>query len=101
MSWVWPLRVLGWSVRLIAALLTKRFEGRRGEPWVCPFHGEEESIASCFAADQLSSFRVACVADHISSRNKLYSFQLLRDPPCHSCATCKSVLVWTLKVLGL
>ena len=45
-------------------------------------HQEEESffpfstllISSSSAADQLSSFRVACVADRVSSRNKLKFF---------------------------
>ena len=46
-------------------------------------HQEEESffsfgvlkLSSCSAVDQLSSFRVACVADRISSRNKLKFFK--------------------------
>ena len=47
------------------------FIGRKKE---CFFPFGVLYIASCSAADQLSSFRVACVADRISSRNKLKFF---------------------------
>ena len=51
----------------------------QNEEFFFPFSVSKRTF--CSAAGQLSSFRVACVADWISSRNKLNSFQANHNWP--------------------
>ena len=76
----WPFEVLwSWSCSSGHNFLQLKMFIKKQNCLVENSHQEEESffsfgvlkLSSCSAVDQLSSFRVACVADRISSRNKL------------------------------